>query len=323
MNKSAFNHRPVHWLPYTDKEVIEKARKVNMHELEDYSWENKEFKVSVVQDVQSTFVIDLFYRLYKSDTENQKLTIILPNPYAAVYENLAELCNKYGVSCRNLNVFFLNEWADDMGNIAPLDYTASYGRIFQKYFYNGLNPELRPKESNIHYFTNENVEHYSDLVDEIGEGGADVCYSSIGWSGRIASIEPEGEFICESMEDYLKQTTRIVSNHMISIAEDSLLGLFASSGDLAAVPPKSATVGPRDIAHARDHIELQYKTSLDKAVSWQRMVSRLMLFGPVAMEVPASILRMYKGTCYIHEAVAAQFKGKPDMPEEVFSYLKK
>ena len=41
--------------------------------------------------------------------------------------------------------------------------------------------------------------------------------------------------------------------------------------------------------------------------SWQRMISRLELYGPISMECPASIIRLGKGTCYVSEGIAAPF----------------
>ena len=41
--------------------------------------------------------------------------------------------------------------------------------------------------------------------------------------------------------------------------------------------------------------------------SWQRMVSRLELYGPITQDFPASILRLGKGTCYVSEAIAQPF----------------
>jgi len=41
--------------------------------------------------------------------------------------------------------------------------------------------------------------------------------------------------------------------------------------------------------------------------SWQRMVSRLELYGPITQDFPASILRLGKGTCYVSEGIAAPF----------------
>ena len=63
-----------------------------------------------------------------------------------------------------------------------------------------------------------------------------------------------------------------------------------------------------------------YPTNLELLISsfetWQRMVSRLELYGPISMECPASIMRLGKGTCYVSEVMARPFAswrcGAPD-----------
>jgi glucosamine-6-phosphate deaminase len=311
MNKR-FDFQPAPWLPFRDKEVLEKVRFLTREEMENFKHENPEFKTKIVYDVQSHFVADLYNRIRMSDKNNQKLTIILPTPYAAAYINVAEVCNRYNVSCRNLNVFFMYEYADQDNNVAPLTYYASMGRSFKKYFYDRLNVDLRPPEDQINYFTTENVSKYSDMIEERGDGGADVMYSSVGWSGRIASIEPTGDFKADTIEDYVKLGSRVVTPLPESISEDSLMGMFGCAGDVANVPPKAATIGPRDVANARYHVELQYRGPLGMTTSWQRQISRLMLYGPVTMAVPASILRLYKGICYVSEDIAKPIELPPD-----------
>jgi 6-phosphogluconolactonase/glucosamine-6-phosphate isomerase/deaminase len=207
----------------------------------------------------------------------------------------------------------MDEYADENNNVAPLTYIASKGRSFKKYFYDRLKPELRPAEDQIHYFTTENVANYSDMIEECGGGGADVMYSSVGWSGRIASIEPSDDFKADSIEEYVKLGSRVVTPLPETIAEDSLRGIFGCSGDVANVPPKAATIGPRDVANARYRVELQYRGPLGMDTSWQRQISRIMLYGPVTMEVPSSILRLYKGICYVSEEIAAPIVLPPDI----------
>ena len=41
--------------------------------------------------------------------------------------------------------------------------------------------------------------------------------------------------------------------------------------------------------------------------SWQRMISRLELCGPISMECPASIYCLKKGVCYVSGAIAKPF----------------
>ena len=81
---------------------------------------------------------------------------------------------------------------------------------------------------------------------------------------------------------------------------------MGASGDVWAVPPKAVTIGPRDIANARDHFEV-HTFAHPNGESWQRMISRIQLYGPISMQCPASITRLFKGECYVSEAVAKPF----------------
>ena len=82
---------------------------------------------------------------------------------------------------------------------------------------------------------------------------------------------------------------------------------MGNSGDVWAVPPRAATIGPRDIMHAKERFELHNLVLNEGGGSWQRMVSRLELYGPISMECPASICRLGKGTCYVSETIAKPF----------------
>jgi predicted MFS family arabinose efflux permease len=136
--------------------------------------------------------------------------------------------------------------------------------------------------------------------------------SLLGWAMSIASIEPTDDFKADTIEDYVKLGSRVVTPLPESISEDSLMGMFGCAGDVANVPPKAATIGLRDVANARYHLELQYRGPLGMTTSWQRQISRLMLYGPVTMAVPASILRLYKGICYVSEDIAKPIELPPN-----------
>ena len=82
---------------------------------------------------------------------------------------------------------------------------------------------------------------------------------------------------------------------------------MGGSGDVWAVPPKAATIGPKDIVNAKERFELHNIMNGD-GTSWQRMISRLELYGPISMECPASIMRLGKGTCYVSEEIAKPFR---------------
>jgi glucosamine-6-phosphate deaminase len=177
------------------------------------------------------------------------------------------------------------------------------------HFYGLIREDLRPPVEHWHVFTNENkgTDVYSHMIEDIGGGGADVVYSATGWPGHAAFIDPRTEeFAADSLEEFCKLGSRIVTQHPLTLGENSMFGPMGASGDVWAVPPKAATIGPRDIINARERFEFHECAYADGS-SCQRMISRLELYGPISMECPASIMRLGKGTCYVSEAIARPF----------------
>jgi len=303
MMSKEFEFEPAKWLPFRDREVLEKCRNIKREDMEKHS--NPDFKIKVVMEPTALFVADCFTRIKISDDTDSPLTMIFPNQWPNAYTSVAEMCNRYNVSCRNVHAFAMDEWADEDGNVAPLTYRAGLGYSFRKYFWGALREDLRPDVEHWHVLTTKNVNDYTKIIEETGNGGADVCYSATGWPGHIAFIDPDTEeFAASNIEEFLTLGSRIVTMHPLTTAENSLLGCFGSAGDVYNVPPKAATIGPKDIANARDHFEMHSLTSLGGYQSWQRMISRLALYGPVNLKVPSSILQLFKTSVYVSEDIA-------------------
>jgi hypothetical protein len=121
-------------------------------------------------------------------------------------------------------------------------------------------------------------------------------------------VDPSPEFLTEDMDEYLEQGARIVSLHPLTICQNSLHGVFGQSGDIANVPPKAATIGPADVANSRERIEVHALQTMGTFVSWQRMISRLILLGPVTPYVPSSIFQILETQVYVSEEIAAPFE---------------
>ncbi len=300
-----FKFTPADFVPFKDREVCERLRKLSGKDLEKHS--NPDFKIKVHMNPHPIVIGHIFNKIKESDDHNKKVTLILGNPEPETYLPVAELINYHRVNCRNVHIFAMDEWADEDGNIAPETYKCGFVRSMLKYFVYAIDPELRMPMGNVHYPTNKNISYYSQLITDVSEGGADVCYSSPGWAGHIAFVDPVEEFITDDIEEYMKQPARIISLHPLTIAQNSLHGIFGQSGYIAAVPPKAATIGPLDVVNAKERIELHALLTSGTFVSWQRMVSRLILHGPVTPLVPSSILQLLKTQVYVSEELAAPF----------------
>ena len=303
---SSFAFKPASWVPFQDREICEKLRKLSGKDLEKHP--NPNFKIRVTMNPHPVIISDIFTRIRDSDMLNKKLTVILGNPEPETYIPVSELINYHRVNCRNVHIFAMDEWADENGNIAPETYVSGFAHSMLKYFVFQIDEKLRMPLANVHYPTNKNIADYSSMITECGEGGADVCYSSPGWTGHCAFIDPVDEFLTDSMDEYLKQDARIVTLHPLTIAQNSLHGVFGQSGYIAAVPPKAATIGPADVARSRVRLELHSLLTNNTFSSWQRMTSRLITHGPVTPLIPSSMLQLMDTQVYISNEIAAPFE---------------
>ncbi|MDD2707934.1 MAG: hypothetical protein PHV34_07990 [Verrucomicrobiae bacterium] len=306
MSKKPFVFKPAPWVPFKDPAALEKCRKLKRAGIEKHR--NPDFKIKVVEDVGAIWIGDMIVRIKESDDLDKKLVMITPNPCPAIYAAAAELINRFKINCRNVYTFNMDEWADQNGNIAPESYPAGFNHSFIKYFYGKIDPSLRMPRKNCVAPTTKNIKHYSNLITECSNGGADICYSGPGWAGHIAFIDPDTpEFACRSVREFMKMDARVVTLHPLTIAQNSLHGVFGQSGDIANVPPKAATIGPADVVRARNRLEVHGLTTMGTFSSWQRMTSRLVLHGPVTPKVPSSILQLLPTTVYVSEAIAREF----------------
>ena len=298
---NAFNPAPAPWLPFRDCDVIDRAAQEDFYAKQGKGFECPEFELKVVHDVHNYFAVDLFQRIRMSQVTGKKLVIILPSPENAVFISLAENINKYQVSCANVEVFFLYEYANEKGEVAPWQSPYSRSGHFMRYFYFRVEEHLRMPMEQIHFFTTENVSSYSRMIEDAG--GADVAYTAISWSGGIGAIDAES-YKAATMDEFLAMGSKVVTPMPEMIAHDSLRGMFGCSGDIGNVPPCAATVGPKDIAAAKDRFDVEYMAALGGHPAQQRFAAKLALFGPVCPELPASMLRLYPGCMYVSDDVA-------------------
>jgi len=303
---SNFTFQPSKWVPFRDTEVLDRVRNIKREDMEKHP--NPDFKIKVVADdeLELIFLADMFARIKQSDDENKKVILILPNP-APTYKKLAFLINKFNVNCRNLYTFNMDEWANENGDIAPESYAQSFMNATKKFLYNEIEDKLKPPENHIQGPTTENIKDYSKMITEMGE--ADAIYSGPGWTGHCAFIDPDvPEFAAESLEEWKKMGARVVTLNPFTIAQNSLHGSFGMSGDMGFVPPRAATIGPRDLLAAKFRMEMHGIATAGTFVSWQRMTSRLVLHGTVTPQVPSSILQTVPTNVYVTETIAANIE---------------
>ena len=319
---NTYKFAPAEWLPFQDQAVLDRVVNEDINAHQGKNFENPDFELKVVFDVHNYFAIDLFQRIRMSDVKDEKLVVILPSPENAVFISVVESLNKYQVSCRNVHVFFLYEYANEKGQVAPWVSPFSRSGHFMKYFYNRLEEHLRMPMEQIHFFTAENVNTYSDELAALG--GADVAYTALTWGGGIGAIDPES-FPAETMEEFQAMGSRLVTPMAETIAHDSLRGMFGCAGDIGNVPPKAVTVGPKDLAAAKERVDVEYLSACGGTPSLQKYPLKLALLGPICPQNPGSMMRLFPGTCYASVDVASGggYQADVDWLQEKLDEIKK
>lgn len=311
-----FNHQ---FYPFKNLEDIERVSKITYEDIAAMNdKKHPTAKNATVKLIRGDFcgtlmMADIISRIVESDREDKKCVMILGNPNP-MYEHIAYILRQMKVNMRNVKFYMMDEWADEDGNIAPLSYKAGFGYSFNKFMVSNIR-DLGFKEENFIYHSNKTTPDYSKMLEQDGE--ADIVYSGPGWPGHLAFIDPVEDWYKPTMEEYLEQGAKVASLHPLTIAQNSLHGGFGLSGDISKVPPKGAMMGPRDAMKAKEVIDFHTITTAGSQVSWQRLTSRLCVFGKPSQEVPASVLQLRdKPTTFIFtEGAAATIKD-----EEYFQY---
>jgi len=300
-----WDYSPSEWIPFRDKEVLERVRNVKRKDIEKHP--NPDFHIRVVPDaeVEHIWISDMFWRIRSAADEGRRCVLILPNP-AHSYRKLAHLINRFRLNCEHLHVFIMDEYANEDGEVAPESYPQSFMRAFKAYFWAEIDEELRPPEDQMCGPTTENIDDYGKMIADLG--GADACYSGPGWTGHLAFIEPDAPEFDAPLEQWREMGSRIVTLSPFTIAQNSLHGSFGMSGDLALVPPRAATIGPAEVIASKYRMDMNALTTAGTFVSWQRLTTRLAAHGPVTPLVPTSIHQELATDFYISETIAADIE---------------
>lgn len=296
-----FKYSPSRHVPFRDVAAIERCRGITCDQICEHH--NKDLKIKILDDhdVWFFFMMDIFFRIKEAMESGSRLVMILPQPWP-LYKHVAYLINRCRIPCGNLHTFNMDEYANEHGDIAPESWPWSFAHALKKYFYNEIDPALRPPESQMVGITNENFKDYGKMIEDLG--GPDICYTGPGWTGHLAFADPDAPELPKDLDEYLQSGPLMVTLSPFTLAQNSLHGSFGASGDIAAVPPKAATIGPKQALSAKHRIGL-YCIGIDGgATSWQRLITRLSLHGPVCPMIPDSIIQLGKAQAWISRTIA-------------------
>ncbi|MBN1491518.1 MAG: hypothetical protein JXA69_16520 [Phycisphaerae bacterium] len=301
---------PAECIPFRDVDVIRRCRGIRREDITKHP--NPDLRITVLPDSEIEFmwITDVFCRIKTAADEGRRLVMIMPNPWP-LYRRVAYLINRFRVDCRNLYTFNMDEYANEHGEIAPESWEFSFAHAFKTFFWAEIDPALRPPEAQVQFPTTKNIGDYGRMIADLGN--ADICYSGPGWTGHLAFVEPDAPEFAGDLEAWKRMGPRVCTLSPFTLAQNSLHGCFGMSGDLTAVPPKAATIGPAEVIAAHNRIDLHSISIGGSGISWQRLITRLCLHGPVTPRLPGSIHQLLRTDVWISETAAANIESRWDV----------
>lgn len=295
---SEFNYDFPEFIPFKDRQVCEKVRKISKDDICKHP--NKNFRISIVStkdELMFDYAVDLVNEIRLSLEENRKLVLILP---AKISSYAADMINFMKLPCHHLQIFNMDEYADQDGISAPDTWKHSFVKMIRDSFIKRIDENLRPPEKNLHFISSANINDYDRMIED--QGGVDVCYGQVGWSGHFAFWDPETSYeFGDDLDAFKKAGSRIVKVGFMTVMQNSLY--LSGAGDWSWHPPRAVTIGPAQIVNSKRQSWRQYGY-IGGGVSWQRFIARLVAHGPVTPLVPASIIQEINTDFKILESVA-------------------
>lgn len=307
---SEFSYEPATFVPFRDTEAIARCRAIKRADIDKHP--NPDFQIRVVPDADFVHIWlgDMFARIAEAHKEGRRCVMLMPNPWPG-YRNLARMINRAKLPCNHVWWFAMDEYANQDGKIAPADWPRGFTYALRRFLWSSVDEDLRPPLSQVIGPSDENVDHYHDLMNDAG--GLDISYTGPGWTGHLAFCEPDAPEFDASLEEWKQMGTRVCTLSPFTIAQNSLHGSMGYSGDLSAVPPKAATVGPKEVISSRHRLECASISVAGTSTSWQRTIARLCYHGPVTPRLPASIHQTLRTDCYLTETIAADIENTWDI----------
>lgn len=222
--------------------------------------------------------------------------LILPVGPVAQYRRVAEICNREGVSWKNVYTFNMDEFLDWQGRPIPVTHPLSFEGFMRREFFGKLDERIRIPSDHCFFPNPFRIDEISGRIQALG--GVDCCYGGVGYHGHVAFNEPPlSRWYRVSVEELRNSLTRVVA-----LGDDSIVvqSIHSSGGNSAAIPPMAVTIGMKDILAAR-------KIRLYLAAGERhRAIFRITVAGEVTADFPSTLAQGHPNAEVITDEATAQ-----------------
>jgi glucosamine-6-phosphate deaminase len=223
---------------------------------------------------------ELVAEVARNDAEGRETRAIIPCGPMAWYEPFAELVREQRVSLKRLVVFHMDECLDWQGRVLPEGHPMNFRTTMERVFYGPIPDELAVPVAQRFWPTPGNLE---EIAERIAAAPIDIMLGGLGQDGHVAFNQARrSPYAPISLDELRQSSVRIQENNL-----DTVIALAQRSFGTAYqfVAPMSVTLGVRECLSAR-----KVRVFTDTG-AWKQTALRVVLFGPLTPEYPATLLQ--------------------------------
>jgi glucosamine-6-phosphate deaminase len=223
------------------------------------------------------------------------LILILPVGPMGMYRWTVYFLKAWGVSCRHVHGFNMDEWSDAQGNTLPPDNPGAFQYAMEGALYGPLGELTVPAEQR-HFALKSELPTYAEQIGALKkQGGRLVTVFGIGRVCHIAFWEPHFAAEYASEAEWRQQTHRLGARlHPLTIEQNALTS-FKSRTTL--VPAFANTIGPA-LFLAADRIIGGADGAFGRGMQWQGLSLRMTLLHEPTPWIPSTYMPTLPGRLF-------------------------
>jgi glucosamine-6-phosphate deaminase len=232
----------------------------------------------------------------------QPLILILPVGPMGMYRWTVYFLTEWGVPCKHVHGFNMDEWSDAAGNTLPANNPGAFQFAMEHAFYGPLGESTVPLAQR-HFALKNELPGYAQQIGELKktQGARLVTVFGIGRVCHIAFWEPH--FAAEFKDEaaWKAQTHRLGARlHPLTVEQNALTS-FKSRTTL--VPAYANTIGPA-LFLAADRIIGGADGTFGRGMQWQGLSLRMTLQHPPTPWIPSTYMPTLAGKLFYLKELA-------------------
>ena len=267
-------------------------------------WWHKEFEpvpCASLEDFDVMLGHEIAREISDAASAKRQIAFILPVGPMGMYRWAVYFLKEWGVGCKHVHGFNMDEWSDEQGNTLPSDDPGAFQNAMEQAFYGPLG-KLAPPKAQRHYATRKALPKFGEQIRDLRSQGAKlVTVFGIGRACHIAFWEPHFADEYGSLDEWKAEDYRLAAQlHPMTIEQNAVTS-FKSRTTL--VSTRANTVGPGLFLQS-DRIIGGADGALGRGMMWQGMSLWATLHHKPTPWIPSTFMPTLPGRLFFLKELA-------------------